>query len=40
MYRYLIIADNALVPGIAHLYLADRSKHDEVATEWTLRFAR
>ncbi|XP_034688342.1 probable acyl-activating enzyme 18, peroxisomal isoform X2 [Vitis riparia] len=31
---------NALVPGIAHLYLADRPKHDEVATEWTLRFAR
>ncbi|RVX12876.1 Constitutive photomorphogenesis protein 10 [Vitis vinifera] len=31
---------NALVPGIAHFYLADRSKHDEVATEWTLRFAR
>ncbi|KAL0369930.1 UNVERIFIED_CONTAM: Constitutive photomorphogenesis protein 10 [Sesamum angustifolium] len=29
-----------LVEGIAHLYLADRSKHDELAAEWTLRFAR
>lgn len=29
-----------LVPGIAHLYLADRAKHDELAAEWTLRFAR
>ncbi|KAL2540854.1 Constitutive photomorphogenesis protein 10 [Abeliophyllum distichum] len=29
-----------LVPGIAHLYLADRVKHDELAAEWTLRFAR
>ncbi|KAK4408646.1 Constitutive photomorphogenesis protein 10 [Sesamum angolense] len=28
-----------LVEGIAHLYLADRSKHDELAAEWTLRFA-
>lgn len=31
---------NPLVPGIAHLYLSDRAKHDEVAAEWTLRFAR
>ncbi|KAK3014755.1 hypothetical protein RJ639_007940 [Escallonia herrerae] len=29
-----------LIPGIAHLYLADRAKHDELAAEWTLRFAR
>ncbi|KAK4482929.1 hypothetical protein RD792_010102 [Penstemon davidsonii] len=29
-----------LVPSIAHLYLADREKHDEYAAEWTLRFAR
>ncbi|KAL0436743.1 UNVERIFIED_CONTAM: Constitutive photomorphogenesis protein 10 [Sesamum radiatum] len=29
-----------LVQGIAHLYLADRLKHDELAAEWTLRFAR
>ncbi|XP_043692098.1 constitutive photomorphogenesis protein 10 [Telopea speciosissima] len=29
-----------LVPGIAHLYLTDRAKHDEVAAEWTMRFAR
>ncbi|KAK9273180.1 hypothetical protein L1049_017987 [Liquidambar formosana] len=34
------ILDNPLVPGIAHLYLADRAKHDEEAAEWTLRFAR
>lgn len=30
---------NPLVPAIAHLYLADRAKHDELAAEWTLRFA-
>ncbi|KAI3461884.1 hypothetical protein Pfo_018547 [Paulownia fortunei] len=29
-----------LVPGIAHLYLADRAKHDDLAAEWTQRFAR
>ncbi|KAG7010225.1 Constitutive photomorphogenesis protein 10 [Cucurbita argyrosperma subsp. argyrosperma] len=27
-------------PGVAHLYLADRAKHDEIAAEWTLRFAK
>ncbi|XP_052180293.1 constitutive photomorphogenesis protein 10 isoform X1 [Diospyros lotus] len=31
---------NPAVAGIAHLYLADRSKHDEITAEWTLRFAR
>ncbi|CAN4089786.1 unnamed protein product [Withania somnifera] len=30
----------AVVPGIAHLYLEDKAKHDEIATQWTLRFAR
>ncbi|OIT39035.1 PREDICTED: constitutive photomorphogenesis protein 10 [Nicotiana attenuata] len=29
-----------VVPGIAHLYFEDKAKHDEIATEWTLRFAR
>ncbi|KAJ9555490.1 hypothetical protein OSB04_010104 [Centaurea solstitialis] len=29
-----------LVPGIAQLYLVDRSKHDSVAAEWTQRFAK
>lgn len=29
-----------LVPGIAHIYLTDRAKHDELAAEWTMRFAR
>ncbi|KAI5675114.1 hypothetical protein M9H77_06064 [Catharanthus roseus] len=29
-----------LVPGIAHLYLADKAKHDELAEEWTMRFAK
>ncbi|PKI71502.1 hypothetical protein CRG98_008019 [Punica granatum] len=29
-----------LVPGIACLYLADREKHDQLAAEWTLRFAK
>lgn len=33
-------ADNAAVPGIAHLYLGDRAKHDDIAAEWTVRFAK
>ncbi|GFY98991.1 ubiquitin-conjugating enzyme family protein [Actinidia rufa] len=37
--RNLFEADNPVIPGIAHLYLADRAKHDELAAEWTLRFA-
>lgn len=35
-----IFVGNPLLPGIAHLYLADRAKHDELAAEWTLRFAK
>lgn len=31
---------NLLVPGIAHLYTVDRPKHDQLAAEWTLRFAK
>uniref|UniRef100_A0A453B7P8 UBC core domain-containing protein n=1 Tax=Aegilops tauschii subsp. strangulata TaxID=200361 RepID=A0A453B7P8_AEGTS len=31
---------NPLVESIARLYLTDRAKHDEIAAEWTLRFAR
>ncbi|GLT39444.1 hypothetical protein SLA2020_136330 [Shorea laevis] len=31
---------NPRSPGIAHLYLTDRAKHDEIAAEWTLRFAK
>ncbi|CAN0901435.1 Constitutive photomorphogenesis protein 10 [Linum grandiflorum] len=31
---------NPEIPGIARLYLADRSKHDELAAEWTRRFAK
>ncbi|PRQ35726.1 putative aminoacyltransferase, E1 ubiquitin-activating enzyme [Rosa chinensis] len=31
---------NPLVPSIAHLYLADKVKHDELASEWTMRFAK
>ncbi|GMH10271.1 hypothetical protein Nepgr_012112 [Nepenthes gracilis] len=31
---------NPQAPGIAHLYLVDKTKHDEIAAEWTLRFAR
>lgn len=31
---------NPLVPGISHLYFTDRAKHDEMAAEWTMRFAR
>lgn len=38
--RMKILADNPLVPGIARLYLTDRAKHDELAAEWTLRFAK
>ncbi|CAI0543645.1 unnamed protein product [Linum tenue] len=33
-------SDNPQIPGIAHLYLADRAKHDELAAEWTRRFAK
>ncbi|KAF9593334.1 hypothetical protein IFM89_021503 [Coptis chinensis] len=32
--------DNPLTPGVAHLYMENRAKHDEIAAEWTLRFAR
>ncbi|RXI03747.1 hypothetical protein DVH24_038021 [Malus domestica] len=31
---------NPLVPSIARLYLEDKAKHDELASEWTLRFAK
>ncbi|KAJ0020053.1 hypothetical protein Pint_31394 [Pistacia integerrima] len=31
---------NPVVPGIAHLYLAERAKHDQLAAEWTHRFAK
>ncbi|XP_008796696.1 constitutive photomorphogenesis protein 10-like isoform X2 [Phoenix dactylifera] len=31
---------NPLVSSIACLYLSDRAKHDEIAAEWTMRFAR
>nr|XP_025671125.1 constitutive photomorphogenesis protein 10 [Arachis hypogaea] len=30
----------AVVPGIAHLYLENKAKHDIVAGEWTARFAK
>ncbi|KAJ3687227.1 hypothetical protein LUZ61_016391 [Rhynchospora tenuis] len=33
-------SDNPLMPNIAQLYLMDRAKHDEIAAEWTMRFAR
>ncbi|KAK9999809.1 hypothetical protein SO802_019412 [Lithocarpus litseifolius] len=33
-------SDKPLIPGIARLYLADREKHDELAAEWTRRFAK
>jgi len=36
----IIFADNAVVPGIAHLYSGDRAKHDGIAAEWTVRFAK
>ncbi|ESQ48653.1 hypothetical protein EUTSA_v10021940mg [Eutrema salsugineum] len=32
--------DNPALPVIARLYVSDREKHDEVAKEWTLRFAK
>uniref|UniRef100_A0A803PQV0 UBC core domain-containing protein n=1 Tax=Cannabis sativa TaxID=3483 RepID=A0A803PQV0_CANSA len=32
--------NNPLVPGIAHLYMVDKAKHDKIAAEWTLRFAK
>ncbi|KAF4356607.1 hypothetical protein F8388_006351 [Cannabis sativa] len=33
-------SNNPLVPGIAHLYMVDKAKHDKIAAEWTLRFAK
>lgn len=36
----IFFADNAVVPGIAHLYSGDRAKHDGIAAEWTVRFAK
>ncbi|CAH2053806.1 unnamed protein product [Thlaspi arvense] len=32
--------DTPALPVTARLYLSDREKHDEVAKEWTLRFAK
>ncbi|KAE8735492.1 Ubiquitin-conjugating enzyme E2 E3 [Hibiscus syriacus] len=29
-----------LISSVARLYLADKAKHDEIAVEWTLRFAK
>ncbi|KAK1266731.1 Constitutive photomorphogenesis protein 10 [Acorus gramineus] len=29
-----------VVSSIARLYLTDKAKHDEIAVEWTMRFAR
>nr|KAJ0195604.1 hypothetical protein LSAT_V11C700359670 [Lactuca sativa] len=34
-----VLLDKPQVPGIAHLYLVGRSKHDALAAEWTQRFA-
>ncbi|XVF50329.1 hypothetical protein PTKIN_Ptkin04bG0088000 [Pterospermum kingtungense] len=31
---------NPLISAIARLYLADKAKHDEIAAEWTVRFAK
>ncbi|CAL9077064.1 unnamed protein product [Musa acuminata var. zebrina] len=31
---------NPEIAGITQLYLTDRAKHDEIAAEWTRRFAR
>ncbi|KAK8954384.1 Constitutive photomorphogenesis protein 10 [Platanthera zijinensis] len=41
-YKYVEIVGyyNPLVPNIAHLYLTDRAKHDHIAAEFTVRFAR
>ncbi|CAN1185634.1 Constitutive photomorphogenesis protein 10 [Linum perenne] len=33
-------SDDPQIPDIARLYLADRPKHDELAAEWTRRFAK
>ncbi|RRT84822.1 hypothetical protein B296_00013211 [Ensete ventricosum] len=33
-------ADNPESSSITQLYLTDRAKHDEIAAEWTRRFAR
>ncbi|EPS67366.1 hypothetical protein M569_07410, partial [Genlisea aurea] len=39
MFIFPDASDKPLVPGIAHMYLADKEKHDELASEWTDRFA-
>ncbi|XP_022729131.1 constitutive photomorphogenesis protein 10 isoform X2 [Durio zibethinus] len=31
---------NPLISSISRLYLADKAKHNEIAAEWTLRFAK
>ncbi|MBA0869268.1 hypothetical protein Goshw_025765 [Gossypium schwendimanii] len=31
------MTDSPLTSGVARLYLADKAKHDEIASEWTLR---
>lgn len=35
----LPLPDNALVPDVARLFVADRRKHDRIAMEWTRRHA-
>ncbi|CAA6659064.1 unnamed protein product [Spirodela intermedia] len=35
-----LTVSKSLVPGIARLFLTDRHRHDEIAAEWTTRFAR
>ncbi|KAE8705695.1 Constitutive photomorphoproteinsis protein 10 [Hibiscus syriacus] len=32
--------DTPLTCSVARLYLADKAKHDEIAAEWMLRFAK
>ncbi|PPS16723.1 hypothetical protein GOBAR_AA03856 [Gossypium barbadense] len=40
IWLFFLMTDSPLTSGVARLYLADKAKHDEIASEWTLRFAK
>ncbi|MBA0778196.1 hypothetical protein Gotri_006090 [Gossypium trilobum] len=37
IWLFFLMTDSPLTSGVARLYLADKAKHDEIASEWTLR---
>lgn len=40
IWLFFLMTDSSLTSGVARLFLADKAKHDEIAAEWTLRFAK